>query len=492
MEDLAAEIKRICRSSFWLFVLTAWTAGSAGGSDYIQLRGVVHLHSNFSSGKYGIEQLAKKATSAGLEVLVLTDHDRVVMEYGIFPLRNLLKKRVERKSVLSSGPRTYLEAIRRVNTAQNDVIVIPGVQSSPFYYWTGSVLQGDLTAHDYRKELLLIGLENEADYRNIPLLHGALSTGQFAALLPRSLVFVFCSLLGLALAIRNDRFRWIGMAVSCAGLLLLINHHPFQSSRFDPYHGEQGIAPYQDAIDYTVARGGLVFWTHPESTFSEDGQKIGPVTLTTRPYLDDLVRSTGYTGFSAIYGEKTTAGQSGGRWDELLQSFCRGQRAHPVWAIAGSDFHQETDWLKLDTLQTVFLVPAKSKSAVLDALAAGRNYAVLKTGSSDLILSHFSVFDPVSGKSATLGQTLLVDDAHAIAGRIEAKENRSLPIRLTIVCNGKSWQEIHGRTPLDFRFESPAALPGKSYYRLIADAGSQGRLLANPVFVEMRQSRVNP
>ncbi|HHP7234605.1 MAG TPA: PHP domain-containing protein [Desulfobacterales bacterium] len=470
----------------------AWSVGGAGGSEYSQLRGVVHVHSNFSSGKYGIDQLAEKAKSMGLEVVVVTDHDRVVMEYGIFPLRNLLKKRVERKSVLLSGPQTYLETIRRVNTAQNEVIVIPGVQSSPFYYWTGSAIQGDLTAHDYRKELLLIGMEKEADYQNIPLLHGGLSTRQFAALLPRSLVFVLCAFLGLTLAFRKDRYRWIGMGISVAGLSLLINHHPFQSSRFDPYHGDQGIAPYQDAIDYTVARGGLVFWTHPESTFSRDGQKIGPITLQTRPYLDDLVRSTGYTGFSAIYGEKTTASKPGGRWDELLKHFCRGERVHPVWAIAGSDFHQETDWLKLDTLQTVFLVPAKTQSAVLDALAAGRNYAVLKTGPSDLILSHFSVADPISGKSATLGETLLVGGDHAIEGRIEAKENRSLPIRLTMICNGEIWQDIRGRTPLNFRFENPKPLPGKSYYRLIADAGAQGRLLANPVFVVTRQPGVNP
>jgi len=106
--------------------------------DFIQLNGVIHVHSTFSSGRYSIEELVAKAGEKHLEVLVLTDHDLVAMEYGLFPFRNLIKKRVEKKSVSLAGPQMYLSEIQRLNKQQQSVLIIPGVQSSPFYYWKGN------------------------------------------------------------------------------------------------------------------------------------------------------------------------------------------------------------------------------------------------------------------------------------------------------------------------------------------------------------------
>ena len=54
-------------------------------------------------GCHSIEELVAKADEKKLGVLVLTDHDQVVMEYGLFPLRHLVKKREEKKSVLRIG-----------------------------------------------------------------------------------------------------------------------------------------------------------------------------------------------------------------------------------------------------------------------------------------------------------------------------------------------------------------------------------------------------
>ena len=171
-------------------------------------------------------------------------------------MRNLIKRRVERDSVIRLGPEKYLGQIDRVNRKQTDVLVVPGVQSSPFYYWTGSPFTGDLTAHDYRKELLIVGLGHPEDYRNLPLLHRGFSDRHVKALAPRSAVFLVCFFLALFLVAQKGVYRtagWIGAVIS---LLLLINHHPFQSSRFDPYHGDRGMAPYQAVIDYVTQRGG--------------------------------------------------------------------------------------------------------------------------------------------------------------------------------------------------------------------------------------------
>jgi hypothetical protein len=159
----------------FLVAATVTQSGSASAAEYMQLSGVIHVHSTFSSGKYSIEELVSRAENKNLEVLIVTDHDRVVMEYGLFPFRNLIKRREERPSVLRTGPQKYLAEIERLNRQQPSVLVIPGVQSSPFYYWTGTPFGKGLTAHNFRKELLVIGMSDPDDYHNLPLLHGRTS-----------------------------------------------------------------------------------------------------------------------------------------------------------------------------------------------------------------------------------------------------------------------------------------------------------------------------
>jgi hypothetical protein len=75
----------------FLVATTVTQSGSASAGEYMQLPGVVHVHSSFSSGKYSIGELVSRAENKGLEVLILTDHDQVVMEYGLFPFRNLIR-----------------------------------------------------------------------------------------------------------------------------------------------------------------------------------------------------------------------------------------------------------------------------------------------------------------------------------------------------------------------------------------------------------------
>ena len=62
----------------------------AAAEDFIQVPGVIHVHTTFSSGDYSLEQLVDMAKQKGIEVLIPTDHDLVAMEYGIFPLQNIL------------------------------------------------------------------------------------------------------------------------------------------------------------------------------------------------------------------------------------------------------------------------------------------------------------------------------------------------------------------------------------------------------------------
>ena len=233
---------------------------SVAAREFVQLAGVIHVHSLYSSGRYSIEELVAKAAEQQLEILIMTDHDLVAMEYGVFPFRNLIKKHAERKSILQAGPRRYLSEIRQLNEKQQAVLVIPGAQSSPFYYWRGNPFGEGLSAYDYRKELLLVGLEAPEDYHNLPVLHGAFSTRHVKTLLPRFMIFFAVFILSVYLISQKGKLKIGGLLMALLSIALMINHHPFKSSRFDQYHGDQGIAPFQDVIDYVAERGGLAFW----------------------------------------------------------------------------------------------------------------------------------------------------------------------------------------------------------------------------------------
>jgi hypothetical protein len=251
--------KAFCLIPAALILLLGSGVTETRARDFVQLPGVVHVHSTFSSGRYNLDELVEMARRSGLEVLVVTDHDRVIMEYGLFPLRNLIKRREERQSVVKAGPANYLAAIARLNRQQSNVLVLSGVQTSPLYYWTGNPLTGTATAHDFRKELLVIGLQNPQDYSGLPVLHGSLSLRYVPELLPQSLFFALAFLLGLVLIVQKRAARIYGVLICGINLLFLLNYHPFQSSRFDAYHGDQGTAPFQEVIDYVKQKGSLVF-----------------------------------------------------------------------------------------------------------------------------------------------------------------------------------------------------------------------------------------
>jgi hypothetical protein len=189
----------------FVILIVGLGSGSTAAGDYMQLPGVIHVHSTFSSGKYSIGELVSRAEDKGLEVLILNDHDQVIMEYGLLPFRNLIKKREERKSVLQAGPENYLAEIERLNRQQQSVLIIPGVQSSPFYYWTGNPFGKGLTAHDFRKELLIVGMSNPDDYYNLPLLHGRASTRYVKDLLPGFLIFLAALLLSIYLIYQKGK-----------------------------------------------------------------------------------------------------------------------------------------------------------------------------------------------------------------------------------------------------------------------------------------------
>jgi hypothetical protein len=451
--------------------------------ELMQLSGVMHVHSTFSSGRYSIEELVSKARDKHLEVLVLTDHDLVAMEYGLFPFRNLIKKREEKKSVLLAGPQMYLSEIQRLNNLQQSVLIIPGVQSSPFYFWTGNPFGQGLSAHNYRKELLLVGLSSPDDYYHLPLMHGGFSTRYVKELMPRFMVFFTVFILSTYLIFQKGKLRWSGVVILLLSIALMVNHHPFKSSRFDAYHGDQGTAPYQEVIDYVGARGGLVFWAHPESSNSKEGVLLGPIRMVTQHYPDDLAASKNYTGFAAIYGDSARMTEVGMHWDQILMDYCSGRRVQPVWAIAGSDFHKEQKGIDLDTFQTVFLVKDKDHKDVMQALALGRIYAVMKSKDMRLTLDQFQIKDEGTGNKVIMGDEMIAKGTPVIEGRLSASDGGRHAVTVSIIRGGKPAWSFEGQTPLDFHLLDQDPWSRKNYYRLDVKGKAGGRLLSNPIFV---------
>jgi hypothetical protein len=476
-------VKAVVLAAFLALLLgPARPAAGAAGAEF---SAVIHVHSTVSSGRHSLEELVAMARSLGIDVLVPTDHDRVAMEYGLPPLRNLLKIRRENPSVLRGGADGYLREIARLNGVQDAVRLIPGVQSSPFYHWSGSPFRGDLTAHDYQKELLLIGMPDPGDYARLPVLHNGLSLTPQSARLPGFGAAIAGSLAAWLLFRRaRGRLRMAAAALALAGLFAAADRHPFSLSRFDPYHGDAGIAPYQDVIDHVRARGGLVFWAHPESNHPVAGVSIGPVTLVTGHYAEDLARARGYTGFAALYGDNQTITAPGGIWDRLLIAYARGDRPEPAWAIAEADFHDASDGLALDAYQTIVRSPSKEAADVLAALQAGRCYAVRKGFGYRLVLSVFEVRDPLTGRRAGADGGLAAASAPRVRVALSASDGRARPAAVRLVRGGVVLRDFAGELPLELDFRDDAPWTGRSYYRLEASAAEGGGLISNPVFVE--------
>ena len=97
--------------SFWL--LAAGAFGQEPG--HVTLTAVTHIHSNFSHGSSrDLDALAGELRAKGVDVFITTDHLLSSWSYGLWPLRRLLAKRVDDKSVLKAGAAAYLEEIGRV------------------------------------------------------------------------------------------------------------------------------------------------------------------------------------------------------------------------------------------------------------------------------------------------------------------------------------------------------------------------------------------
>jgi hypothetical protein len=456
-------------------------AHSVTATEYSQIAGLIDIRTNYSDGEMGLESLAELAKSRGFDLLFINDHDRLAMEYGLFPFRKIFKKRVELNSINKGGAENYLNGIREVQEKHPDMIIIPGSETAPYYYWTGSYFENNHTAHNHERRILIIGLENPHDYGDLPILHNGFSTKYLNFFLPEVLIFILPFMLGLILLKWKGYYRIAGIVISALSFLFLVNTDPLRSSPFDQYHGDQGIDPYQLVIDYVNSKGGLTFWNYPETRSGV--RKMGPIFVSTPPYPQVLSESEGYTGFASLYGDNITVTEPGGIWDRVLLEYCKGERNRPVWGISTADFHKDGGaGEKLGNYPTVFLVKEKTRKEVLTAMRAGRMYACQSKYPQQLILDEFSVWGSVSKISATLGDEILLREHPKIHISLSLKEAIEKRVKVRLIRSGQLIKVFNGFLPMEIDYIDKYYRPGeKIYYRI--DARGDGAVVSNPIFI---------
>ncbi len=479
-------MKKIAEIIF-LSVVAIWVNGlpvtAVAGGDYAHVAGIIDTRTTFSDGKLSVEALARLAQARDVDVLFYNDHDILAMAYGLRPFRQVLRIKKQKNALRLSGPENYLDAITAAQQKYPELILVPGSESVPYYYWSGSYFDGDLTAHDHEKRLLTIGLDTPSDYEEMPVLHNRLSTRYLKPRLPALLFFSGALLLGVYIATWGRWYRWAGIGVAVLALLMLADTAPFRSSPYDQYMGDIGIAPYQLYIDYVNRRGGMTFWNYPETRSGV--RQLGPIHVSTPPYPDALLAAQHYTGFAAVYGDTVTLTEPGREWDQVLNQFCRGSRRHPVWGIATADFHEDGgSGERLGNFPTVFWVKEKSRAGVLEAMRAGRMVAVRGPHPQRLVLDDFSVSGEDSDIQGTLGESIEVRGVPQIRLAMSLKEAGSGTVSVRIIRGGRLAAAFDAPLPFEKTVRDESCPRGeKTFYRLMAQGRGVGGLVANPVFI---------
>lgn len=460
-----------------------------------RVRGVLHVHSELTTGDLALESLVGLADQQGIGVLLLAENYRLRVSYGLPPFRALTRVTRAEASV-GDTPEQYLQRVAAVQQRLPHVLLIPGVEVMPHYHWTGSPIALDMTVHDLQKNLLVFGINDPAALRSLPVAghsgEGVLTVQSLLDGLPVLLLVPGMVLLARRRPVRRrlgrgavvvvGRRPWVRGGVLCAiGLLALVRGWPFLADRF-PTWEPAGIAPYQALIDRVEQLGGVSVWSFAEARDVGE-QRYGPIRVgwLTEPYPDDLLKTFRYSAFGAVYEDTTRFEQPGDGWDRLLGEYARGERSRPAWAVGESGFHGFSAGKQVGPVQTVFLVEHRTTAGVLDALRRGRMYALQRTREVGFDLTRFTV--SAGAATAEAGETLRVPSGTPIelAVTVESSDGRPQDARLTIVRNGRIATLERGTTPLHALHRETT--DGTPLVLRVEGRGAQARVLSNPIFV---------
>ena len=468
--------KWICCSLYFVFMQMAMGNSVQAQEGFVQLSGVMHLHSQFSSGSETLEDIAQRATDRGLDVVILSDADVLKVDYGFPFLRYLISFEREENALLTQGTlKNYLDEVEQVGRKYPDLILIEGVESAPYHYWDVDILKRRWTLKRWSTHLMAIDLGPEEAYEAVPVMGG-----EHARIWHWSSILMLWPLLGFVYIVVYGRYRSqaLSIAIGIVSLLCLLNNMPFKIPIMDAYQGDLGWAPYQNYIEYVNKRGGLVFWAHPQAGNAVQSDTffggLLEVARVDQAHENALLYTDGYTGFSALYGSDISAAEPGNQWDQVLAQYLSGERTLPVWGTGS--YKRENG--NIDDVQTVFLVEKETREAVLEALAWGRMYAT-QGGEDRLILYEFDVesggYLGLAGEELRGGSECIV---HAHIGKADKTREQ---IKISLIRSGNVVSEEVGLTPMDFDYTTTIG-EGKEYFRLVAKTRT-AKMVSNPIFV---------
>ncbi len=463
----------------------------------------LHVHSTVSTGSLNLDQLAERAERLGLDAVILSENFVLRYEYGVLPLRGVIKRTVTLPSILDYGIDRFLTDVAAAQARHPHLLLIPGVEVAPHYYWTGSLLDRDLTMHNSQRNFLVLGLLRAEDYATLPV-SGNPDSYRFgwetALNLMPALLLIPAGWLWKRRRYRIGRVgelrytvvrrrRVPAILLTGLALLLLINAWPFSQPVFSSYDERLGYRPYQTFIDAVTSRGGLVIWSMPEARdfHRYSFGPLGEVTVKTEPYAEVLMLTAGYTGFGGVYQDTRSVTQPGGIWDQTLALYLTRQRPLPPLAFGEIAFHKPGEAsIELDQVLTVLWVREQTPAGVIEAMRAGRMYAVGQYRREfGLRLDEFLVECEAGARRARSGETLDPKKAKDLAVRVSvsATDRGAHPISVTIIRSGQVIARLTGQTPLAQSVADTEVPLGQSVaYRVEVQGG--GEILSNPIFVE--------
>jgi hypothetical protein len=471
-------------------------AAAAPAAALERVRGVVHVHSDLSTGEFALEWLVGLADQQKIDALLLTENYLARVEYGLPPFRALTRVVREERSI-RAAPEQYLARVAEVRARLPHVLLIPGVETMPHYHWTGSPLALDMTVHDLQKNLLVFGVTDPAALRALPVVGNA-AAGQYTVqsvldALPVLLLVPGAILVAWRRPVRRRLGRgayvvvrqraWArGLALCAIGVAAVVRGWPFTVDA-TPTSADPGVAPYQALIDHVDRLGGATVWSFPEAR--DIGEEyVGPVRVgwLTEPYADELLRTFRYTAFGGVYEDTSTFDEPGRGWDRLLGEYVRGERSRPAWALGESGFHGVTTPKRIGPVQTVFLARERTEAAVLEALREGRMYAIHRTRDLGLDLAEFTV--TAGGVVAGIADTVRAPAGTPLEVRIgiDASDSDRHDVRVMLVRNGRLVAIERGATPYRTVYrETSDGTP--LVLRVEARGAPPLRVLSNPIFV---------
>jgi hypothetical protein len=393
---------------------------------------------------------------------------------------------------MDHGLGLYLEHAAEAQRRVPEVLVVPGVEVAPHYWWTGTPWDA-LTLHGFDRHLWVAGLSEE-DARHLPVVGNETVRN---TRLSWSRIAVPVSVLALALmllAFRRDRsdrrearYRragWFALAIAAA---LMWNNWPFGDlSR--PDRGSDDISAYQRLIDYVGEHDGVSYWSYPEATVPDI--RLGGARMVSGPHAEDLLLTDGYDGMEGLYGDAIRATAPGGLWDRALQDYLRGDRRRPPFVVTGINFHgpelEGDGWSRLDAGTTFLLLSEKTERGVVEALRGGHAYATFMGLPEKFALDRF-VVETADGVAGTHGDH--ISGPSPIAVHLSLDWTGGVPdpppiFDLEIIRNGRVEASVRQSLPLDTTVELELP-PGRHYVRIQAEGGRLNRVLGNPVFIDV-------